>query len=46
MSLIALLESFYVTQKRIPGMVPRDRMRLLFDFDSNGKLQIDKNFYV
>lgn len=46
LSLIGLIESYNITQKRIPALKSEDKIRMLFDFDKDWVLETDKNFQV
>ena len=45
-ALVSIISWYHETQKILPNWTPREKMATLVDFDKNGKLQIDKNFYV
>lgn len=43
---IWVIEDYLKTQNKIPSLLAKDKVRMLFDFDKNAKLSLDKNFYV
>jgi hypothetical protein len=45
-TVIHVIDAYAKTQKKFPTLKLEDKMKILFDFDKNGKLETGKNFYV
>ena len=45
-ALVWIIRGYYETQKNLPSLSAENKVRMLFDFDKNGKLTTDRNFYV